>query len=167
MPTPDLSKVYDSIIAALKSGRLPVGVKLTEGTIARVLGINRTTVHLALRLMVKIQQSFSPISYTPPHKPQRSVVIFSGTPLEIADFSIQNPPAKVQTRESPSTITLPKVSPQNLGNLPSPQDVVRCPHCNTLIPGNEVRHTLHDTGTVMCPGCQIDLADVVRGNDVD
>jgi hypothetical protein len=166
MPTPDLPKVYDLIIAALRSGALPNGTKITEGAIARVLGINRTTVHLALRIMVKIQQSFSTVSYTPPHKPQRSVVIF-GTPSQIAEPLTVNLPSKTQNRESPTIVSSQISAPRPLVARSSTQDVVRCPHCSNIIPANEVRHVLHETGTIICPKCQIDLTDAIRGNDVD
>jgi len=167
MPTPDLPKVYDLMIAALRSGALPISARLTEGAIARVLGINRTTVHLALRIMAKIQQSFSTVSYTPPHKPQRSVVIFGSTPSKIAEPPIVSPPSKTKDHESPTVISSPISAPHPLVTHPSTQDVVRCPHCSTLIPAKEVRHVLHETGTVICPGCQSDITDAIRGNDVD
>ncbi len=61
--------------------------------------------------------------------------------------------------EAPVRVT-PVVSPVS---PPPSLDVVRCPSCGFFVPANEVRHSLHATGTANCPKCQYDLSDVIGG----
>jgi len=77
MPTPNLPGILDKIIGALRENTLPTGTELTEGEIAKILDLSRSTVRLVINIITKAQQECPVVTYQPPHGAQRSRVIFA------------------------------------------------------------------------------------------
>jgi DNA-binding PadR family transcriptional regulator len=90
---------------------------------------------------------------------QQQVIPTRAFPLHATN----EPPAETTSTVQEATIVKPLPPPAISIAASSSLDVVRCPRCNVLIPGKEVRHALYVTGTIICPKCKFDLTDTTRG----